>query len=514
VRLACALAALCACGDARLVARASIEPALIVRVSDNGVAVPARVLFFAADGSPVRWGSLDFLDGTRQAQGFCWIAPGALGTWDGLVLPWGTAVIRGRDRCGAEPALTPGRYRVWAWRGIEHQIWEGSVEIAWRVQRLDIALERAFTPGDALAADLHVHAAASPDSGVPAVVRAYSLASAGIQVVALSDHNVNGTLAEEIAIAGMDRWIASIASNELSSDWAHVGVYPVRLTPPSPPESETFDWPARMVLTWARAQRGAIVQVNHPRYRASALFDLAGWDGVAWPPPFPLAFDAVEVLSGDTVFNAPGDRRQDEGVRDFYTLIDHGVLVTAVGNSDTHFLTYIRDGLTRTYVLLDDPRVQPFDEAAFVEAIRARRVVATSGPWIDLEVGAAGPGQAVSGSSVVLDLEVRQARFSRADQCRVRVGTGRGPRVFQTLAIPPGASWRGRVTVDLDGRDGWVGVDCGGDAPLPPELTGDAHQLAGRPGAVPFAIVNPILVDGDGDGRVRFGQADVTVAAP
>jgi hypothetical protein len=220
------------------------------------------------------------------------------------------------------------------------------------------------------------------------------------------------------------------------------------------------------------------------------------------------------VLSGDTIFNAPGDRRQDEGVRDFYTLIDHGVLVTAVGNSDTHFLTYIRDGLTRTYVLLDEPRVQPFDEAAFIDAIRKRRVVATSGPWIDLEVGAAGPGQAVTavGGRVTLDVEVRQARFSRADHLRVMVGTGTGPRVFQTLAIPPGASWRGTVAVDLDGKDGWVGVDCGGDAPLPPELTGDAHQLAGRPGAVPFAIANPVLVDADGDGHVRFGAADVPVA--
>ena len=40
-----------------------------------------------------------------------------------------------------------------------------------------------------------------------------------------------------------------------------------------------------------------IIQVNHPRFRSVALFDNTGWDGVAWPPPFPLTFDAVEVLA-------------------------------------------------------------------------------------------------------------------------------------------------------------------------------------------------------------------------
>ncbi len=67
----------------------------------------------------------------------------------------------------------------------------------------------------------------------------------------------------------------------------------------------------------------------------------------SWPPPFPLQFDAVEVLAGYTAFNAPGDRRFDDGVRDFYTLVDHGVLVAPLGNSDTHDLNWVLDGTTR-----------------------------------------------------------------------------------------------------------------------------------------------------------------------
>ena len=39
-----------------------------------------------------------------------------------------------------------------------------------------------------------------------------------------------------------------------------------------------------------------IIQINHPRFRYQSLFDTTHWDGKAWPPPFPLGFDAVEVL--------------------------------------------------------------------------------------------------------------------------------------------------------------------------------------------------------------------------
>src|SRR5699024_7320299 len=129
-------------------------------------------------------------DETRQVQGYCWLAPGALGTWDGLVLPWGETTIPPNAPCGSALALPPGTYTVWAFQGIEFERWEGQVTIGAGPVTLDIALERAFTPDGALAADLHVHAAASPDSTVPTVIRAITLAAAGVRVVALSDHNV------------------------------------------------------------------------------------------------------------------------------------------------------------------------------------------------------------------------------------------------------------------------------------------------------------------------------------
>ena len=274
------------------------------------------------------------------------------------------------------------------------------------------------------------------------------------------------------------------------------------------------------VFALAHAMPGnPIVQLNHPRFRFTALYDGTKWNGTSWPPPFPLGFDAVEVLAGYSAFNMPGDRRFDEGERDFYTLVDHGHLVTPLGNSDTHDLNWVLDGTARNYVTVDDPRTHPFDEAGFVAAIRARRVVATTGPYLDVEATTAehatqtvGPGQALHASgSVWLDITLSQARWVHTERIRITVGTPSGPRLAQLIDVPANVRthhWAGAI--DVGTQDTWIGVTADGDTPLPLELTGTYQRDKwNRPGVTPFAIASPILVDADGDGRWKRGDADL-----
>ncbi|MGN6110927.1 MAG: CehA/McbA family metallohydrolase, partial [Kofleriaceae bacterium] len=501
----------------------------VLRVTDRqtGKPVGARVLLFPQPGVPLHMGSID-LYGKRQGAAACPIAPGVVGSWDGLILARGLGEVPvGADPCTPSPAIPYGRYHVWAWRGVEYERWEGDVDLSEERGAVELAipLTRAWTPHGTLAADLHVHARASNDSMVPNPQRVNTQAAAGVQVIALSDHNTNGDLDREISELGLEDVIASIASNELTSEQLHVGVYPVpfdRDAPRggSPPESKLVRANARELFAIARAFPGdPIVQVNHPRFRVTALFDGARWNGVSWPPPFPLDFDAVEVLAGYAAFNVPGDRRFDEGVRDFYTLTDHGYLVAPLGNSDTHDLNWVLDGTTRNYVFVDDPRTQPFDEAAFIAAIRARRVVATSGPWLDVELGAtkdatqtAGPGQGLRASgSVWVDVTVAQAAFVQTDRIRITVGGPDGPQLVQTIDVPPGApSFRWTGAVPIGAVDTWVGITADGDTALPLEQTGTYQKDRwNRPGVTPFAIASPILIDADGDGRWKRGDADL-----
>jgi hypothetical protein len=415
---------------------------------------------------------------------------------------------------------------VWAWRGVEYERWEGTVTVDDGANvELTIPLQRAWTPRGALAADMHVHAQASNDSGVPFPVRVMTEMAAGTQVIGLSDHNVSGDLADAIASLHAQDRVVSIPSNELGNDRMHEGVYPVTVDKHaprggSPSADDVKDWDPKRMMAWGHAQPGhPIVQINHPRFRVYSLFDSTGWDGVKWPPPFPLDFDAVEVLAGYTAFNAPKDRRVDEGVRDFYTLIAHGALVAGVGNSDTHHLNGVHDALARTYVFSDDPRVAPFDRDAFVRAIRNRRAIATTGPWLDVEAVAqgarapAGPGQAVTapGGHVELDVELDQAAWCHASEIRVRVGKPDGTSTIAATLKVTGEKTRVQVPLEVGAQDTWIGVDAGGDDPLPVEMTGTYELEKGRPGVVPYVIINPILVDADGDGRVKLGAADVPV---
>lgn len=501
-----------------------------VRVTDRGAPVAARVLLVSR-GAPLRMGNLD-LYGRRQGAAACAIAPGVVGSWDGLIVGHGIAEIPvGFDRCVPTPAIPYGRYQVVAWRGIEYERFEGEVDLSEGRGRVELAipLERAWTPHGTLAADLHVHAYASNDSTLPNPQRVIAQAAAGIQVVGLSDHNASGDLDAEIAELHLGDAIASIASNELTSEQLHVGVYPVPVARGAPrggapPAEAIANAGPQQLFDLARAMPGRpIVQLNHPRFRVTALYDGTRWDGVAWPPPFPLAFDAVEVLAGYTAFNAPGDRRFDDGARDFYTLVDHGHLVAPLGNSDTHDLNWVLDGTTRSYVFVDDSRLSPFDEAGFIAALRARRVVATSGPWLDVEVAAArddaftvGPGQALRARGTAwLDITLSQAGFVHTERIRITVGTPTGPTLATTIDVPADQRtfhWAGPVV--LGDADTWIGVTADGDTPLPIEQTGSYQKDRwNRPGVTPFAIASPILVDVDGDGHWKRGDADLALPA-
>ncbi len=502
---------------------------LVVRVTDRGEPVGARVLLFDAGGAALHMGNID-LFGRRQGAAACVIAPGVIGSWDGLILGYGTAEVPvGADACLPSPAIPYGRYKVWAWRGVEYERWEGVVDLSEGRGPVELAipLERAWTPQGTLAADLHVHARASNDSTMPNPQRVVAQVAAGIQVIGLSDHNINGDLDPEISELHLDDVVASIASNELTSEQLHVGVYPVQLdrTAPrggGPPDDQVIHADAAQMFAIARAMPGhPIVQLNHPRFRFNALYDGTHWNGVTWPPPFPLGFDAVEVIAGYSAFNMPGDRRFDEGERDYDTLLDHGHLIAPLGNSDTHDLNWVLDGTARSYVFVDDPRTRPFDEAGFIAAIRDRRVVATTGPWLDVEVAAAqgarptvGPGQALRASgSVWLDISLAQARFVHVERIRITVGTPAGPMLARLIEVPANVRtyhWAG--TVEVGTADTWIGVTADGDTPLPVELTGSYQQDRWkRPGVTPYAFASPILIDADGDGRWKRGDADVAL---
>jgi hypothetical protein len=478
---------------------------VFITEGEGGPVIPGRVVLFGEDGAPVRVGFRDMWDGIDQDIGFCDLAPGVIGTFDGLFLVDGSGEIPvGDDRCHPSPAVPFGRYRLVALQGIEHEMFETYVELAPRRGKVVVnaPLRRAWSPEGALSADLHVHADGSGDSVLPRDVRVISELVAGVRVIGASDHNLNGTFSEVIEALGLRGQIASLTGNEASADMIHASVFPAVIDPAHPRGGAASYDELRLLSaaqTWAhlRALPGRpLVQLNHPRLRFAAYFDYAGWDGSSWPPPMPIDFDAVEVVNGLSAFNLPDDMRIERGVQDLYTMVDNGHLVTGVGNSDTHHLTSVLAGVPRNYVFSDDLALDPFDEDGFIDAVRRRRVMLTTGPWLAVRAGGAGPGElaVATDGTVRVEIELRQATFVRAT--RVRLWLAR--QLVETIAMPPGSTaFAFGATLPVGATDTWIGVDAAGDEPLPRAL----HSLAdGKLPVPPFAMVNPILVDADGDG--------------
>src|SRR5690606_23222239 len=119
-------------------------------------------------------------------------------------------------------------------------------------------------------------------------------------------------------------------------------------------------------------------------------------------------------------------------------------------------------------VFVDDTRLSPFDEDAFIAALRARRVVATTGPWLDVEASAkqgdtptVGPGQALAaeGGAVWLDITLAQTRWVKVERIRITIGGPTGPTLVQQIDVPANVRehrWAGRVEVGT--ADTWIGV--------------------------------------------------------
>jgi hypothetical protein len=179
----------------------------------------------------------------------------------------------------------------------------------------------------------------------------------------------------------------------------------------------------------------------------------------------------------------------------------------------------VLDGTARTSVSTDDARTQPVDETGYIAALRARRVVATTGPWLDVEASAkqgasstVGPGQSLApeAGGVWLDLTVQQTKWVHVERIRITVGAATGPQLVQTIDVPAGVRehhWAGRI--DVGAVDTWIGVTADGDTAMPLEFTGTYQKDKwNRAGVTPFALVSPILVDADGDRRWKRGAAD------
>jgi len=225
----------------------------------------------------------------------------------------------------------------------------------------------------------------------------------------------------------------------------------------------------------------------------------------------------------------------------WFRLINHGFYMAGLASSDSHDILF-EAGFPRTLVRSSTDRPDVTDVAELTRNIEDGKMLSTSGPFVTVGIGDAGPGETttVSGDSAVLDIRIQTPSWFGVDRVEI-YRNGRLEKVLYTqdvggadgvLSGDPAdiVDFEGSVEMETQGEDSWFVVVASGLndenllAPVyttPPfgalllaEIMTMAFGVLLPEGiafptqslipddfpVVPYAITNPIFVDVDGGG--------------
>jgi hypothetical protein len=443
--------------------------ALAYRVQENGAPVPARLTVL---------GLLPTRDPHR--------GPPVAAPAENLVI---SAAGSG------EVPLPPGHYRVLASRGPEYSVAEARVDInAGETASATFDLRRVVDGFGLRCVDPHQHAAPSADSAVSLVDRAASNLAEGLDVMVATDHN-SASADWSAALSSLEgqqhaaRPLSVIVGDEVSIErFGHFSIIPVG----KEGVPEVHGRPPRDVLR-ALPAAGRVVILDHPRGGGrTGYFENLGLDDKSAAAEV-APFDAIEIWSGNDT------TRVEPVLRDWLSLLDRGIALTAVGGSDSHLIAGQMVGWPRTCIPIGGAgESAKLDADALVGALKKRHeALVTNGPFVRVSVAGRGMGQLAPAprGRARLDLEVDAAPW--VDVRRIELFIN-GSRRGKPIDVPQSTKvqrYTGSIDLRLE-KDAYVVVVVRGDA-LGPVLPGGAGQSA----PTALAITNPIYLDRDGDGR-------------
>jgi hypothetical protein len=460
------------------------ELAFEVRDAHTGDLIPCKLTFVGVAGTPTP--SFTRIDIGRSE------GEGTISAFDRVMSAVGAGVVH----------VPHGTYDVFVSRGPEwdiatfRQLRVGPVRVG-----VSARLEHVVDTAGWLSGDFHVHAAPSPDSIVPMPHRVIEFVSDGVELIVSTDHNVVSDYQPSIKTLNVARLIASATGDELTTGrWGHFGAFPLPRDLERPGQGAVLvrgRAPADIFRDVRVNAPGAVVDVHHPR-----LDDEIGYFNIgrldphsdrAGTPGFSFEFDAVEVLNG---YQDPVRASVDRTIDDWMGLLNHGHLVTATGNSDTHHLTFNIGGYPRNYVRIRDDQPDRVDPAQVAQAVRDHHCFFTTGPFLRITAGSGGIGDLVPapGGHADVDVEVDAPPWMSVDRVIVYLDG----KELRRWAVPPSREvvrFKQRVPV-TSAHDGYVIVRVDGNRLMAP-VVGDTRRFGVRP----LAVANPVFLDVDGNGR-------------
>ncbi len=456
---------------------------ITVRVRDGGTPLPARIQVLPRNATTIPVTPDDF--GEDRATSGRLHVEFTLG--DDATLP-----------------VPPGDWTVVVSRGYEYDLFTQDVTVtAGNTESINASLSHVVDTTGMLCGDFHIHTHRSNDSGDDARLKLRSAVADGVEMPVRTDHEWVNSFQSIIEDLGAEDWAVGIGSIEMTSFqiWGHMGVFPLVEDPTKPnggaPQWQTWptaDDPDTQVTTLspktvfdavrARTEHPTVI-INHPRggadYFTYVGLDAATGEAMTRPQDWDEDFKLIEVFNDQ---NWLAERTRV--VTDWFTLLNTGRKVFAVGSSDSHGIRSSPVGYPRTCVALGTDVPAAVTGDALRDQMEAGHGSISGGVYVSALVGASGPGDTVTGTgaTATVDVVVQAADWIDVDAIDVVVD-GETVQTIPLTATGAVVRYDAPITVDVASGGSWVVIAAYGGDQLEPV----------HPGRIPFGVTQPIFLE-------------------
>lgn len=426
---------------------------------------------------------------------------------------------------GQTVRLGAGSWIIHAAHGIEYESASKQLPLAkGRVQNVVIRLKRVNPTHGWLGVQIGARTDATPGVTISPADVVLMAAAEGIHWIVTCDFEHATDLNPVIKDMSLgDKLRASAGFRTLlpaHPEWGHFLVYPLAKDAPDPAVSAK-QWAnvknaGEFFSILRRLYPGAIIQCELPIYpKANSKAELLGpgyfmGRGVnpretaffgARDKDFDYGFDAVSIVPERINW----DLNYSLAFFKALSIGGHSYIETTMPSSS--FVYGAEPGFPRMLVKVDQDDPNKVTEKEMFDAFRRQRTQITNGPFIQMAIGEAQPGDFIARDNNKM-MKTRITAAPWVDLTRVQITkdynneetlmmhSGKAPQRFPD---PSSGQWHEQKLDDLrlrDFKDTLVGISCLGDKPLDAEITRFGGQAT-----YPYAIISPIVIDVNKNGR-------------
>lgn len=405
--------------------------------------------------------------------------------------------------------VAAGKYYLILSRGPEHDAAYRYVVVReGETAAVSARLPRTVDTRGWVSADFHNHATESGDNTTETESRLVCLAAEGVEFAPATEHNRIVSWKGRIRALGLEKVLATSDGMELTGNplpLNHHNAFPLIERPRTQdgggPTTEASPLLQLRKLLDHDAGAEKLLQQNHPDL-GWLVYDADG-DGAPDLGFGTLKFtDVVEIwrpsILSLTPTEAVGVAVRNHRTFNWLQLLNQGHRLPGVANTDAHYCAH-ESGRIRNWVKssTDDPAA--IDEMEMVRMAKKGRMVMSNGPFLEVSLDGALPGEERRFSSTpVLKVRVQCPNWLDIDRVQVLVN-GRAPAAYNyTRKTHPGHFQDGVLKFDLG-----IQLNLREDAHVIVAAVGEnmtCGPVMGQNTEPPTAISNPIWADVDGAG--------------